>query len=212
MSGLLVKEYYTLHRYIKQYILLFIFFGALSVYMDSVIYFQAMVTMSMCMLVFTGMSYDSTAGCDKYVMTMPVSRKDVVRSKYIICVIYAATAIVVSGIFSIIINRIYPMEDVGLMLMTIMAMTLLCLIFIIYSILLPMIFKLGVEKTRILMIAVIMIPVFAILGTAEYMPESVLDFIEQHAAIFGAAGVIMSVLIYCISYFISVRIFSKKEF
>ncbi len=212
MSGLLVKEYYTLHRYIKQYILLFIFFGALSVYMDSVIYFQAMVTMSMCMLVFTGMSYDSTAGWDKYVMTMPVSRKDVVRSKYIICVIYAATAIVVSGIFSIIINRIYPMEDVGLMLMTIMAMTLLCLIFIIYSILLPMIFKLGVEKTRILMIAVIMIPVFAILGTAEYMPESVLDFIEQHAAIFGAAGVIMSVLIYCISYFISVRIFSKKEF
>lgn len=212
MSGLLVKEYYTLRRYIKQYILLFIFFGALSVYMDSVIYFQAMVTMSMCMLVFTGMSYDSTAGWDKYVMTMPVSRKDVVRSKYIICVIYAAIAIVVSGIFSIIINRIYPMEDVGLMLMTIMAMTLLCLIFIIYSILLPMIFKLGVEKTRILMIAVIMIPVFAILGTAEYMPESVLDFIEQHAAIFGAAGVIMSVLIYCISYFISVGIFSKKEF
>ena len=38
MSGLLVKEYYTLHRYIKQYILLFIFFGALSVYMLSLIH------------------------------------------------------------------------------------------------------------------------------------------------------------------------------
>lgn len=212
MSGLLVKEYYTLRRYLKQYILLFIFFGVLSVYLDSAIYFQAMVTMSMCMLVFTGMSYDSTAGWDKYVMTMPVSRKDVVLSKYVSCVIYAASAIVVSTVFSIIINRIHPMEDGGLMLMTTVAATLLCLIFIIYSILLPMIFKLGVEKTRILMIAVIMIPVFAILGTAEYMPESVLDFIEQHAAIFGAAGVIMSVLIYSISYFISMSIFSKKEF
>lgn len=212
MSGLLVKEYYTLRRYLKQYILLFIFFGVLSVYLDSAIYFQAMVTMSMCMLVFTGMSYDSTAGWDKYVMTMPVSRKDVVLSKYVSCVIYAASAIVVSTVFSIIINRIHPMEDGGLMLMSTVAATLLCLIFIIYSILLPMIFKLGVEKTRILMIAVIMIPVFAILGTAEYMPESVLDFIEQHAAIFGAAGVIMSVLIYSISYFISMSIFSKKEF
>lgn len=212
MSGLLVKEYYTLRRYLKQYILLFIFFGVLSVYLDSAIYFQAMVTMSMCMLVFTGMSYDSTAGWDKYVMTMPISRKEVVLSKYVSCVIYAASAIVVSTVFSIIINRIHPMEDGGLMLMTTVAATLLCLIFIIYSILLPMIFKLGVEKTRILMIAVIMIPVFAILGTAEYMPESVLDFIEQHAAIFGAAGVIMSVLIYFISYFISVSIFSKKEF
>ena len=75
-----------------------------------------------------------------------------------------------------------------------------------------MIFKLGVEKTRILMIAVIMIPVFLILGAADYLPETVLDFIEQHAAIFGEAGVIMSVLIYFISYFISVSIFNKKEF
>ena len=188
MSGLLVKEYYTLRRFLKQYILLFIFFGVLSVYLDSAIYFQAMVTMSMCMLVFTGMSYDAVAGWDKFVMTMPVSRKDVVLSKYTSCVIYAVGAIVVSTIFSFIINRI------------------------IYSILLPMIFKLGVEKTRILMIAVIMIPVFLILGAADYLPETVLNFIEQHAAIFGAAGVIMSVLIYFISYFISVSIFNKKEF
>lgn len=212
MSGLLVKEYYTLRRFLKQYILLFIFFGVLSVYLDSAIYFQAMVTMSMCMLVFTGMSYDAVAGWDKFVMTMPVSRKDVVLSKYTSCVIYAVGAIVVSTIFSFIINRIHPMENNGLILMVAVAATLLCLIFIIYSILLPMIFKLGVEKTRILMIAVIMIPVFLILGAADYLPETVLDFIEQHAAIFGAAGVIMSVLIYFISYFISVSIFNKKKF
>lgn len=212
MSGLLVKEYYTLRRYLKQYILLFIFFGVVSVYLDSAIYFQAMVTMSMCMLVFTGMSYDAVAGWDKFVMTMPVSRKDVVLSKYASCVIYAVGAIAVSTIFSVIINSIHPMENSSLILMAAMAATLLCLIFIIYSILLPMIFKLGVEKTRILMIAVIMIPVFLILGAADYLPETVSNFIEQHAAIFGAAGVIMSVLIYFVSYFISVSIFGKKEF
>lgn len=212
MSGLLVKEYYTLRRYLKQYILLFIFFGALSVYMDSVVYFQAMITMSMCMLVFTGMSYDAMAGWDKFVMTMPVSRKDVVLSKYMSCVIYAVSAIVVSVVFSLIINSIYPMEDSSPMLMLTLAVTLLCLMFIIYSILLPMIFKLGVEKTRILMIAVIMIPVFVILGTDEYMSESMLDFIEKNSTIFEVAGIVLSILIYFISYFISVGIFSKKEF
>ena len=63
MGGLLAKEYYTLRRYFKQYIILFIFFGVLSIYiMESVIYFQAMVTMSMSMLVFTGMSFDMAAG------------------------------------------------------------------------------------------------------------------------------------------------------
>lgn len=86
MSGLLVKEYYTLRRYFKQYILLYIFFGVISIYMESLIYFQAMVTMSMSMLIFTGMSYDAMAGWDKFVMTMPVSRKEVVLSKYVSCV------------------------------------------------------------------------------------------------------------------------------
>lgn len=212
MSGLLVKEYYTLRRYVKQYILLYIFFGVISIYMESLTYFQAMVTMSMSMLIFTGMSYDAMAGWDKFVMTMPVSRKEVVLSKYVSCVIYAACGLIVTTIFSVIINSIHPIGDSSLMLMLIMAVTLCCLIFIIYSILLPVIFKLGVEKTRILMMALIMIPIFIILGVADYLPETALDFIGQHHTIFGVAGVVISILIYIISYFVSVGIFSKKEF
>ena len=169
MSGLLAKEYYVLRRYMRQYVFLFIFFGALSIYMNSVTYFQAMVTMSMSMLIFTGMSYDAASGWDRFVLTMPVSRKDVVRSKYVSCLIYAVIAIGASTLCSIIINTIYPMEDGVLMVLGIVAVTLLCLIFIIYSILLPMIFKLGVEKSRILMIAVIMIPIFIMLGAAEIL-------------------------------------------
>lgn len=212
MSGLLVKEYYILRRYMKQYVILFIFFGVLSVYQDSAVYFQAMVTMSMCMLVFTGMSYDATAGWDKFVMTMPVSRKDVVRSKYISCVTYAVGAVVLGTLFSIVIGAIHPMGDSDPILTVIMAATLLCLTFVIYSILIPLIYKLGVEKARILMVAVIMIPIFAILGGSEYLPETALDFIEQHTNLIAAVGVVLCILMYIISYYISVGIFSKKEF
>ena len=212
MSGLLVKEYYILRRYMKQYVILFIFFGVLSVYQDSAVYFQAMVTMSMCMLVFTGMSYDATAGWDKFVMTMPVSRKDVVRSKYISCVTYAVGAVVLGTLFSIVIGGIHPMGDSNPILTVIMAATLLCLTFVIYSILIPLIYKLGVEKARILMVAVIMIPIFAILGGSEYLPETALDFIEQHTNLIAAVGVVLCILMYIISYYISVGIFSKKEF
>ena len=212
MSGLLVKEFYTLRRYLKQYVILFIFFAVLSVYMDSAIYFQAMATMSMCMLVFTGMSYDAAAEWDKYVLTMPISRRDVVRSKYIECIICGISAIILGVLFSIIIDNIHPMVEIGFMLTAIMAAVLLCLILVFYSILLPLIYKLGVEKARILMVAVIMVPIFLILGTAEYLPETVLSFIEQHANLFAAVGVAVCILMYIISYCISVGIFSKKEF
>lgn len=212
MSGLLVKEYYTLRRYLKQYVILFVFFGAISFYLDSAIYFQAMVTMSICMLAFTGMSYDAAAGWDKFALTMPVSRKDVVRAKYVSCVIYGVIAVVLGTLFSVVIDKIHPMQDSEPILTVIMAMTLICMILVIYSILLPLMYKMGVEKARILMVAVIMVPIFSILGAAEYLPETLLSFIGQHVNLVAAVGVVLCILMYAASYYISVGIFSKKEF
>lgn len=211
MSGLLVKEYYTLRRYAKQYALLFVFFGALSIYMESLTYFQCMVTMSMSMLIFTGMSYDTLAGWDKFVLTMPVDRKDIVCSKYLCCIIYAVFAIIASTLFSIVLGYIHPMED-DLMILAVTAAALLCIIFLIYSILIPLIYKLGVEKTRIVMLAVVMIPIFGLMSIYEYIPASVWEFIEQHVGLMAAAGAAFCVLMYIISYFISLSIFNKKEY
>lgn len=212
MSGLLIKEYFTLRRYVKQYVLLFIFFGALSIYMESMTYFQCMVTMSMCMLIFTGMSYDTVSGWDKFVLTMPVSRKDIVGSKYLCCIIYAIFAIIATTLFSVVLGYIHPMREDDLMLLAITAAALLCIIFLIYSILIPLIYKLGVEKTRIIMIAVIMIPIFGFMGIYEYIPASVWKFIERHVGFMAAAGAAFCVLMYIISYFVSLSIFNKKEY
>ena len=212
MSGLLVKEYYALRRYAKQYVLFFIFFGALSIYMESMLYFQCMVTMSMCMLIFTGMSYDTLAGWDKFVLTMPVNRKDIVGSKYLCCIIYAIFAIIASTLFSAVLGYIHPMKDDDLMLLAVTAAALLCIIFLIYSILIPLIYKLGVEKTRIVMIAVIMIPIFGLMSIYQYIPASAWEFIEQHIGLMAAAGAAFCVLVYIISYFVSLSIFNKKEY
>ncbi|MEI3265716.1 MAG: ABC-2 transporter permease [Frisingicoccus sp.] len=213
MGGLLAKEYYTLRRYFKQYIILFIFFGVLSIYiMESVIYFQAMVTMSMSMLVFTGMSFDMAAGWDKFVLTMPVSRKDVVLSKYVCCLIYALASLLVTTVFGVLLGAIHPMRDNDLYLLLGTALVLFCIICVIYAVLLPMIFKFGVERTRILMMAVIFIPVFAIVAGIQYLPETVIAFMVQNVNLMVALAVALSILLYIGSYFMSLGIFSKKEF
>ena len=213
MGGLLAKEYYTLRRYFKQYIILFIFFGVLSIYiMESVIYFQAMVTMSMSMLVFTGRSFDMAAGWDKFVLTMPVSRKDGVLSKYVCCLIYALASLLVSTVFVVRLGSIHPMSDNDLYLFLGTALVLFCIICVIYAVLLPMIFKFGVERTRILMMAVIFIPVFAIVAGIQYLPETVIAFMVQNVNLMVALAVALSILLYIGSYFMSLGIFSKKEF
>ncbi len=40
MSGLLVKEYYALRRYAKTVCVVVYLFGALSIYMESMLYFS----------------------------------------------------------------------------------------------------------------------------------------------------------------------------
>ena len=152
------------------------------------------------------------AGWDKFVLTMPVSRKDVVLSKYVCCLIYALASLLVTTVFGVLLGAIHPMRDNDLYLLLGTALVLFCIICVIYAVLLPMIFKFGVERTRILMMAVIFIPVFAIVAGIQYLPETVIAFMVQNVNLMVALAVALSILLYIGSYFMSLGIFSKKEF
>ena len=62
------------------------------------------------------------------------------------------------------------------------------------------------------MMAVIFIPVFAIVAGIQYLPETVIAFMVQNVNLMVALAVALSILLYIGSYFMSLGIFSKKEF
>ena len=63
-----------------------------------------MTVMSFSMLILTSMGYDEAAGFDKYALTLPVNREDLVRTKYLLLLLLLAAGFVVGMTGNVLIN------------------------------------------------------------------------------------------------------------
>ncbi|MGN1033480.1 MAG: ABC-2 transporter permease [Intestinibacter sp.] len=216
MKGLLIKDILNLKNYMKQLILIFILFTAYGIFMKNGTFVGAMVTMMLSMQVITTMSYDEYAKWDKYALTMNITRKDVVLSKYVFFIMCIVVGILVGVIGSLAINSfagvplsIEEILDISIIIPAIFS--------ILFCIVIPIVFKNGAEKARIVMMAIFFIPAILIFLVAKIaqnsnipMPdENTLDMLIKIAPV---ALVVLAVVACFISYRISLKIYYKKEF
>ena len=161
-------------------------------------------------------SYDEYAKWDKYALTMNINRKDIIISKYIFFTISIIIGIVVGITTSIAINQIAKL-DTGMNEIIVTSIVVPCVFAILFSIIIPVVFKTGVEKGRIVMMLILFIPailVGAIVKISEKanitMPSpSNLEILMK----FGVLGlVLLTILAVFISYKVSLSIYNKKEF
>ena len=216
MKGLLIKDILNMKNYMKQLILLLVFFMAYGVFLKNGTFVGSMITLMLSMQVITTMSYDEYAKWDKYALTMNINRKDIIISKYIFFTISIIIGIVVGITTSIAINQIAKL-DTGMNEIIVTSIVVPCVFAILFSIIIPVVFKTGVEKGRIVMMLILFIPailVGAIVKISEKanitMPSpSNLEILMK----FGALGlVLLTILAVFISYKISLSTYNKKEF
>ena len=216
MKGLIIKDILNLRNYMKQLILVFIFFVAYGIFLKNGVFVGSMITLMLSMQVITTMSYDEYAKWDKYALTMNVNRKDIVLSKYVFFIMSIIIGIVVGIISSSFINIISD-SNVGIDEILVTSIMVPCIFAILFCIIIPIVFKIGVEKARVVMMAIFFTPTilgFIIFKMAEKanipMPdEATLDMIFK----FGLIGlIVLTVVFIFISYKISLSIYNKKEF
>ena len=203
-------------NYMKQLVLVLIFFIAYGIFLKNGTFVGTMITLMLSMQVITTMSYDEYAKWDKYALTMNINRKDIIISKYIFFTISIIIGIVVGITTSIAINQIAKL-DTGMNEIIVTSIVVPCVFAILFSIIIPVVFKTGVEKGRIVMMLILFIPailVGAIVKISEKanitMPSpSNLEILMK----FGMLGlVLLTILAVFISYKVSLSIYNKKEF
>lgn len=216
MKGLLIKDILNMKNYMKQLVLVLIFFIAYGIFLKNGTFVGTMITLMLSMQVITTMSYDEYAKWDKYALTMNINRKDIIISKYIFFTISIIIGIVVGITTSIAINQIAKL-DTGMNEIIVTSIVVPCVFAILFSIIIPVVFKTGVEKGRIVMMLILFIPailVGAIVKISEKanitMPSpSNLEILMK----FGMLGlVLLTILAVFISYKVSLSIYNKKEF
>lgn len=211
MSGLLLKDFLGLKKYMKQISISLVVFIVISVSLKSSYYLIGMFILMSSMTVFTAMNYDEVAKWDKYALSMPISKSALVTTKYILLIAVTLGGGFVSSIISFVMSLYFKLDkpaEVFLIAGVISGAALT-----LYSVILPVAFKLGVEKSRLLVAVIFAIPSFFILAYSNMgFGFNIPIPTEQQIKLILYMLPFIITLILFLSYRVSVRILQKKEF
>ena len=206
MKGLILKDLLNLKSTFKTLGIMILFFACVFIPQGNGFIFGIIILM-FAMMVVTTISYDDLAKWDTYALTMPVTRKEIVTSKYLIMIILntlgSLLALVVGIIGNMIMGQSFSLE--------ILAITgvIFLIAFIFGSVIIPLIYKFGTEKARLMLILCALIPTALILLVEQMkipLPTN------ENPWTYLALLIGLTIAGMVVSFMISLRIYEKKEF
>lgn len=208
MKGLILKDLLNLKGSIRSLSFIFLFYIVFSIASGNFNFMSGMVILLCTMLTFTTFSYDEYTKWDRYALSTPVSRRMLVLGKYVLSLILILIGAGIS-LFALLGTSVIKQDPTALSgenLLTIALVTGVSIFFI--SILLPAIFKFGVEKGRLLLFVIIGIPsvILYLLYLAKVPIPS-----EDQLFTWIKFSPILFILCFLLSYFLSCRIYLKKD-
>lgn len=209
MLGLIKKDLLIVKSNIKMLVIMIFVFFVMTLQGEFDTSF--ILPFIICTMFISTFSYDEYNKWDAYVITLPNGRKNAVKSKYIASIILTLLSIVITILINCLIGIIGNSLTFDKFISTLIGSVFA--ISIIQTIMYPLIFKYGIEKGRIGLFVL----TFAIVGIIELfsktikvnIPTSIISFFNSYWFI-----ILLVVIIVClfISYKVSEKIYSKKEF
>lgn len=206
MKGLLIKDILNLKKNFSTVIIMIVLYFMFAFKSGDPSILVGMIVLLLTMMSITSIAYDDLAKWDKFALAMPISRKRIVYSKYILSILLSLVGIILStAIGYIIILLKGKMSIIDFLI----ASYIIFSISIIFScIILPLVFKFGVEKSRLMMMAVLAIPMVIAYALSEMgvpMPTE-----NQIMTILKISPLIVLMILY-ISSSVSYNIYKKKD-
>ena len=178
-------------------------------------FLSGMITMLFAKQILTTFSYDDYSKWNMYALSLPITKKQLVLSKYILGISF----IIFGGVFSFILTSLLSLFKgsfiLGDLVASIIGSTGIMILMIL--ILLPLIFKYGVERSRIMLLAIFAIPTVLILIISKVLALTGIPFPseEQLNALLPVICIIATLILIAgsyVSYMTSVKIVTKKEY
>lgn len=207
MKGLLLKDWYQVRTSMKamcltvSFVLVIWVFSTSSAYVFPVSYAAVFLGI----LPVNLLAYDHASGWTEYSFALPLSKELQVAEKYLVGLFCAAAAVVIGGLFITVISLrtgTTPDKD---------ALSLLagsvCAILLINGIMLPLYYRFGAEKARMLYMLM-----FAGMGAALGGGTVLMDAVPEPGAAIAIVGVLAAVLVlYALSWRLSVAWYGKYK-
>jgi hypothetical protein len=217
VKGLIIKEFINISKSFWVIGALIIFYGVIAFMSESPSSFSGLFTLIFAMFTLSTYSFDEMAKWDSYALTMPLTRDNIIQGKYLVMLILSFMGFIVNSVVLLVLNIATKAESLFEGIEISIGGAVVVILF--YSVIIPIITKLGIIKARIYFIIIYMVPF--LLGSLIFKkvkeeitgpPEKLLAFLE---IIIENIYIIVPLVIIVglgISYYLSIRIYSKKEF
>lgn len=204
MKGLLIKDFLNLKGFARSAIAIVAIYAVISIVSANVSFLTSLVMVYCAVLPMTSVSLDEVSKWNAYVQCMPVTRKQSVQSKYIMVLLIGLMATGLSLIMALLTSFRAPLDWAGTLLSNGL---IFCLVVGVNALTLPAMYHFGVEKARIFIMVffmLCMLPFILIMNNGGSIPS--LDNFPLFVIPLAV------VLLFGASYFVSVKIYTAKEF
>ncbi len=207
MTGLIKNDFLTMKRVILLYVAVLVVYYLLGVFGNGMAGVQIFAVFFCTMLVISCFSAEERCGWNRYVNVLPVSRTQIVVSKYLFAVICMFAASGGGALVQVGMNLLkeLPVAD-GLWVSAAAASAASLFL----AVIMPVLFQFGPEKSRVLLVLIFLVPFFTamLIEKTGIKVEITMETLTKllPLAVLGAGVLVV------LSCMVSVRIYRRKEF
>ncbi len=214
MKSLVLKDLLNIGHNAKSMLFILLVFAIALIPFSGVEGYIFVCAILCSMMIVTTFSFDDNSKWTRYAMIMPVSKKESVGGKFIALAIFCAVGslfgLLVGSIGGLISNKItLDLIGIGELLFLTLISWVIALIFGSMSI--PLVFKFGAERGRVLLLVSFLIPAGICFGVYQLLATLGVALTDQLVFILLCCSPLLALAWCYVMYQISYRIFAKQE-
>lgn len=217
MTGLIAKDFLVSKRSLKAYFGIMIFYAVLTFMgVFNISFVTAFVSVMLIMLPIGAFSYDEAAKWDRYAMALPLGRRAVVGARYLFTLLVTLISLALALLSGVAVSVTGQGSFIEVM---VTAFATLASGLLVSDLLLPLCYKLGAERARPYLYAIIFIPIiilFLAFRMGVHIDTSWLDRLALSSPgallALSALPVLAALALMFVSYLISCRVAANKEY
>lgn len=214
MRSLILKDLYNIGHNAKSMLFMLAVLAVILIPTSGASAYIIVSAVLCSMMIVTTFTFDDNSKWTRYAMIMPVTKKNLVAGKYVVmavfCVIGSLFGLIVSMIAGLVLRKM-TFDIEGIVELLILALVAFALSIISGSMSIPLVFKFGAEKARVLLVVSVFVPLAVCFGLYQVLVLLGIELTEQLIFILLCCSPVFA-LVWCyLMYCICCRIFEKQE-
>lgn len=218
IKGLIIKDILQLKSYKRTLIIFIVIFTLTSISQESntMDILIIMLTLGFGMFSMASFNYDEFNKADRYILTLPLTKKEVVLSKYILVIFSTILGSIIGVVLGLILSSMFYKQLPDIKELISVGLGGILGIGIVEGIQIPCVYKWGAEKGRIQMFIITAL-VALLVGGVIYIGEntniqlSTNNILNILSTFLPIILITLTIIVYYISYKVAYKIYSRKE-